>query len=130
MLDGIESVFLDELPELLLDRAQMADAVAQKDGAKHGDIGSGEEQLGGIGAAMNPTCRGEARVEAPVEHGDPAQRKPELAGRAKIQIGNHAQRGEVDIRLVEAIEENEPVGAMPCHPPGKTPEVGEKRPAP
>jgi hypothetical protein len=41
-------------------------------------------------------------------------------------MGPHLQLVEVDVRLIEAVEEDEPVGAGLVEPPGRVGEIAEE----
>ena len=43
---------------------------------------------------------------------DPAQRQPQLPRAAQLDAVDHLERLQVQVRLVEAVEQDEPVGAV------------------
>ena len=73
-------------------------------------------------ARVHAAGEGEVGLDVAVEHGDPVQAQQQLVGVAEDQVGNHFQRFQVEIRLVEAVEEHQAIGAgrvqpfAPCWP--------------
>ena len=58
--------------------------------------------------AASPT----RRPELGPQDGDPAQRQAQLPGAAELDAVDHLERLEVEVGLVEAVEQDEPVGAL------------------
>ena len=53
----------------------------------------------------------DVRAELWPQDGDPAQRQPQLPRLAQLDAGHDVERLEVEVGLVEAVEQHQPVGA-------------------
>ena len=66
-----------------------------------------EHILGGMHAAGQR----EVSMDLAVQDGDPAQRQTQLGGGAQIKAVDDFQLFQVEVGLVEAVEEHQPIGA-------------------
>jgi hypothetical protein len=73
----------------------------------------GHQHLDGVGGGVHPGRGGQGGGDLPVEDGRPAQRQPQLLGGRQRQLGGHLQGVEVEVGLVEAVEQHQPVSAGP-----------------
>ena len=88
-------------------------ALLEQRGRAHHDVGAGHQVLDGFNGAVHAgRCR-ERRLDASVEERDPQQRQPYFLGFAQRQRRDDGAGLDVEIRLVEAVEQHERVGAAP-----------------
>jgi hypothetical protein len=80
------------LAELALNHREMLDPVPQKHRAEHGHIRARQQQLERVDSPMHSARRGQAGAHATVQHGNPAQRQADFAGRAQVEIRDHLHR--------------------------------------
>ena len=65
---------------------------------------------------MNTARRGQARANPSVEHRDPPHRQAHRHRRAQQDVGRNFQRLEFNVRLIETIEQHQPIGAVRGRP--------------
>src|ERR1019366_3190334 len=105
----------------------LPDAVPDERGAEHGDVGPGHEHLKDVRGPVHAAGGREAGTHLAVKQRNPAQRDTHGHGSAQQNVGLHFKRLEVDVRLVEAVEQDEPVRARLIQAFGHVGEVGEER---
>ncbi len=93
-----------------------------------GDAGAGHQQAHHVGAPMHSAGGGQIQGMAAMEQGDPAHGEPQIVGGGEQQVGPHLQQLDVDLRLVEAVEKGEAIGAGGGQPLGHGGHVGEEGP--
>ena len=78
----------------------------------HGDVGTDHERFDDVGAAVDAGGGGDRDVGAELraQDGDPSQGQSQLAGLAQLDAIHDLERVEIEVGLVEAVEEHEPVG--------------------
>ena len=73
-------------------------------------------------ARVHAAGEGEVGLDVAVDHRDPVQAEQQFVGVAEDQVGHHFQGFEIEIRLIEAVEEHQAIGAgriqpsWPCWP--------------
>src|SRR4030095_3158621 len=60
---------------------------------------------------MYAAGQSEVRLDISIDRGDPVQTKQQLVGVAEDQVGDDLQGFEIEIRLIEAVEQYQPIGA-------------------
>ena len=81
----------------------------QKRRAGHHDIGAGQQILDDFVGALDPGAGGERRTGTPCQERNPEQRQADLGCGAELKTGRQRKPGEIDIWLVKAIEEHQPI---------------------
>ena len=81
--------------------------LAEQGRGEHHGVRAGEQQLDHVVARLDAARRGEADGDTAAEDRDPAQRQPQLLVARELELGLHRHRLEVDVRLQEAVEEDE-----------------------
>ena len=112
--------------ELILNAAQSLRPVAQQHRHHLGDAGSGHQQPHHIAAAMHAAAGGQIEGLAAVQQGDPAQGQAQVVGGGEQQVGAQHQLFNVDVRLVEAVEQHQAIGARQHQAAGHGAQVGEE----
>ena len=86
---------------------------AQQRRRHHGGIGADHQRFDDVGTGGD-AGRGGQRDGGPElrpQDGDPPQREPKLPLVAQLDAGDDVEGVEVEVGLVEAVEQHEPVGA-------------------
>ena len=109
--DRFVLVLFHPVAQFALDVTQVIDTVAHQRRAQHGDVGSDHEQLDDIFRVVDAAGGGQAGLDAAKENSDPGQRQAQRLRRAQQNVGSDFQFFQIDVRLIEAIEEHQPVGA-------------------
>ena len=112
--------------ELLLQARQALGAVAQQCPHHLGNRSPRHQQPHHIGAPVHAATGGQIHRLAAVQQGDPAQGQAQVVGGGKQQVGPHLHRLDVDIGLVEAVEQHQPIGACCSQTLSHGAEVGEE----
>ena len=104
----------------------MARALSQERGRHHHDVGAREQFLGDVRARVDSgACRqGNLGAQLGSEDRDPTEREPQFPRLAQLEAVDHTKGLEVQVRLVEAVEQNESVRAASN---GLAREIGERR---
>ncbi len=92
-------------------RAQPLGAVRNQLGCQHRHLRAGHHGLERILRAMHAAGQRQVGRDAPVQDRDPAQRQPQIVRAAERQAGHHLQRLQIEVGLIEAVEQHQPVGA-------------------
>jgi hypothetical protein len=87
LVEGFVFVFLQPLDQFVLQRFDMADAVAQQGGHQHGDVGSGHQHFDDVGGTVDAAGGGEAALQFAVEQGNPGQGQALILGELRIRLG-------------------------------------------
>ena len=109
--DIVEPARVHPLREAVEQGLHVADAVAEESRGRHDGVG--EEIFGDLGCGIDACRRRERAANLPCQDGDPEQRQANLRRRAEFQVVFKVQADQIDIRLIEAVEQDEAVGAGP-----------------
>src|ERR1700722_7920346 len=91
--------------------SKVADAIAQKRGAKHGHVGADHQQFDDILGTMYPACGCQVSLNSTVQNADPGQREAQGLRSAEQNVRFDLQFIEIDVWFVEAIEQHERICA-------------------
>ena len=72
---------------------------------------AGHHGLDHVGGAVDAAGERQVGLDVAVQHRDPVQPQQQLVRIAEDQVGHHFQRFQIEIRLVEAVEQHQAVGA-------------------
>ena len=86
-----------------------------------------EDRLQRVRARMHAARHGEREVHAAREHRDPVEAREQLGRARKPEVRLHLERLEIDVGLVAAVEEDEPVHADLLELPRERRDRGEIR---
>ena len=75
-----------------------------------------------------PPVTARSALNLPVQDGDPVQPQQQFVRRTQAQVRPDLQRGQVEVRLVEAVEQHQRVGPRLGQPPGEGGRGAEERP--
>ena len=110
LVDRLVLVGVHPGDQLVEQRTGALGAPAQELGGAHHDVCAGQQPLGQVGTGGHPRCQGErGGWQQRTEDRDPAQGQPHLARVRQLQARRHVERLEIEVRLVEAVEEDEAV---------------------
>ena len=98
--------------QLALHGGDVRRSVAQQRRGHHRGIGADHQRLDDVGAGGDAGRRGQrdGGSELGPQDGDPAQGEPQLPRTAQLDAGDDVEGVDVEVGLVEAIEQHEPVG--------------------
>jgi hypothetical protein len=97
-------------------------AVMEQGRGRHRHVGACEQHLHDVVDPVDPGRGSERALDLSGEDGDPAEREAQLRRAAEVERGLDVEHVQVDVRLVEAVEEHQPVGAGVQNADGKMPE--------
>lgn len=100
-------------------RRSVLDAVLQEGRSHHGDLGTRHHGLDDIFRCMDAAGDGKVRFDVAVDDGRPVQAKEEFFGLTERKARKHFHLFDVEIRLIEAIEEDKRTSAGQIEIPGK-----------
>src|SRR5215469_11541673 len=112
--------------QFALDVAQMVDPMAHERRAEHGYVRSHHQQLHDVLGAMHSAGSGQGRADAAMQDSDPGHRQSQGLLRAQQNVRPNLQLFEIDVRLVEAIEQNQGIGARDVQAAREVREIAEK----
>ncbi len=94
-----------------LDGADLVRAVAEDRGRHHRNVGADHERLDDVGRGADPGGGGQGCVRAELgsQDRDPAHWQAQLPGLAQVEPGDDLERVEIEVRLVETVEQDQPV---------------------
>jgi hypothetical protein len=75
---------------------------------------------------VHAAAGGQVDAKAAMQQGDPAQGEAQVVGGAEQQVGPQLQPFDVDVGLVEAVEQHQPIGSGGGQARRHGAEVGEK----
>src|SRR5690606_28412513 len=83
----------------------------EEGGADLHALGAGHDGLDGVGAGVDAAGDGDRAVDVGADDGGPAEPQGQLGGVGEVELGDAVEGLEVDVGLVEAVEEDQPVEA-------------------
>ena len=104
-------VLFHPVAEFALNVTQVVDTMSHKRRAHHGDVGADHQQLDDVLGAMHSAGGGELRLHVAVQNSDPGERQAQCLRGAQQHIRANFQFLEINVGLVEAVEQDQSIGA-------------------
>ena len=89
--------------------SQVVNPMLQQRGSHHRHMRSRHHGFEDVFGAVYTARNRQVGVDPPIEDGDPVQPQQQFLRTAQRQAGHHFERFNIEIRLVKAVEENQPV---------------------
>ena len=111
LVDGLVFVFFHPFQKFGLHGRQVADAVPEQCRGHHGHARSGHHRLQHVQAGVHAAGDRQVGLDLPVKNRHPVEAQQQFVRRAQDEVGNNFQVFQVEVRLIEAVEQNQGIRA-------------------
>src|SRR5208283_1753993 len=127
LADGLVLVLLHPAQQVGLNSCEVRDAVDEQRRGQHGNLSAGHNGLQDVLGAVHASGDSDVRAEIAVEDCSPVQTQQQLLRPAEGEPGSDAEGFDVEVRLVEAVEEDDGIGSDLIQLGGQVGNAGELR---